>query len=52
VRNGVPFNSAMGLDKDEHYQLSDIDIAACAILFSEFEGNEFDLNAMRFKDPK
>ncbi len=42
----------MGLPTDEQYVLSPTDIAAYAIMFSEFEGNEFDLRTMRFKENK
>lgn len=42
----------MGMAPDEHHPLSEADVAAFAIMFSEFEGNEFDLSTMRFKESK
>jgi hypothetical protein len=44
VRNGVPFDTA--------FQLDDATRTAFAIVFSEFEGNEFDFNRMEFKEHK
>lgn len=41
VRNGVPFDVA--------FDMSDARRSAFSIIFSEFEGSEFDLDAMRFK---
>jgi hypothetical protein len=41
VFNGVPFDVAFGLD--------DVTRAAFAIVFSEFNGGEFDWDQMQFK---
>jgi hypothetical protein len=44
VRSGVPFDVAFSLD--------DRDRAAWCIVFSEFEGNQFDWNRMEFEEQK
>jgi len=44
VRNGIPFDVA--------FTLPDVERTAFSIVFSELEGNEFDYNAMRFKEHK
>jgi hypothetical protein len=44
VRNNVPFDVAFSLD--------DATRAAFCIIFSEFEGNEFDYSRMEFKERK
>lgn len=43
---------AMGLTKDDDYILSDADVVAFGIIYSGFEGNEFDMATMSFKDSK
>ena len=50
VRNGVPFNVAFGVPPGEQYVLVEADVASFAIIFSEFEGNKFDINTMQFKE--
>ena len=52
VRNGVPFRMAFGLAESDPYSLSDADVAAFAITFSIFEGGDFDMNTMTFKESK
>lgn len=44
VCNGIPFDVA--------FSLPDLERTAFSIVFSEFEGNEFDFNAMSFKERK
>jgi len=44
VHNGVPFDVAFALD--------DVRRQWMAIKFSEFQGAEFDLNTMSFKDKR
>ena len=41
MRNGVPFDLA--------FQMDDLTRAASAIVFSQFEGNEFDFRTMSWK---
>jgi hypothetical protein len=43
VKNGVPFDRVFECDF-----LSDYERMAMSIMFSEFEGNEFDWKTMRF----
>lgn len=43
VKNGVPYDVAFALQPHERM--------AHAIVFGEFEGNEFDWSAMRFRAP-
>jgi hypothetical protein len=44
TRNGVPFETA--------FELPDEARTAFAIVFSQFEGNEFDFRTMTFKERK
>jgi hypothetical protein len=44
VKNGIPFDVAFAVDAATS--------SAWAIMFQEFEGAEFDLHTMRFKDRK
>ena len=44
VHHGVPFDLAFSLD--------DLTRAGFAIIFSQFEGREFDWDRMRFKAPE
>jgi hypothetical protein len=44
VKNGVPFDVAMSLDPNVG--------TAFSIIFSEFEGAEFDYGAWRFRERK
>ena len=48
----MPIRTALGVPDDEPFELDGPDIAAMTIIFSEFEGNEFDIDAMRFKERK
>lgn len=43
VKNNVPFDVAFSLD--------DVTRTAWCIVFSEFEGNKFNWDAMKFEDP-
>jgi len=44
VHNGVPFDLA--------FAVADIDRTAMAIIMSEFNGNKFNMDTMRFEDDK
>jgi hypothetical protein len=50
VKNGVPFDRAFGLSESSNYDLSTADMDAMGIIFAEFEGAQFDLASMSFKD--
>lgn len=43
VHNGVPFEVA--------FKMGELDRAAFAIIFSQFQGGEFDWDRMAFKEP-
>jgi hypothetical protein len=45
LKNGVPFSVVF----DECYSLYPHELMAMSVVFSEFEGNEFDWQAMQFK---
>jgi len=47
MKNGVPFHLAFGSTPDS---LDEVERAALSIVLSEFEGGDFDWNAMRFKE--
>jgi hypothetical protein len=44
VRNGVPWDEAMAMPDEERF--------AYAVIFSSFEGLEFDWDAQRYKERK
>jgi hypothetical protein len=41
-----------GIDFDVAFSLSDLDRAAWSIVMSEFQGNKFNLNTMRWEEQK
>ncbi len=49
MKNGVPFHLAFESDPS---RLDQVERAAFSIVLSEFEGNEFNWDSMRFKDDK
>lgn len=48
VRNGVPFEQAFG----DVGRLDEVEQQAMSIVFSTFEGSDFDWNSMTFKESK
>lgn len=53
LKNGVPFPAAFGLGHDEAaIRLTRTERQAFCIVFSEFEGGEFDWELMEFKERK
>jgi hypothetical protein len=54
VKNGVPIHVALGNPSDvpQRIQLDRLERMAMSIVYSEFEGGEFDFGSMSWKKPK